>query len=315
MASNAGVRSPYFYGITYVGGKYFELNVTINGTLRYTLVKVVDNEAYFDVAELIRDYINITYTGTMPTDPADVNSGYSADVTLGYNVYTNTAGTGTPASFGGFTFNAFDGYSYFEDQDDDYNLPSTAALITSKTVWLPENTAGTFYYTSSTIVTKYDISTSQEGDITVGGDTVTIRRYPCSRYDAKKVVFINRYGMPQELWFFGKTIESSSFSSEKYKSANITPGGVYSKYEHQYKKIDAKGQTSYVLNTGFVSEGYNDSITELLMSEQVWLHTDSTVRPINITSSDVVYRTSLNDKLVQYTIEAEQANDLISTMR
>jgi len=51
------------------------------------------------------------------------------------------------------------------------------------------------------------------------------------------------------------------------------------------------------------------------MSEQVWMHIDGTVRPINVTTSDVNYRTSLNDKMVQYTLEVQQANDLISTMR
>jgi len=315
MASNAGVRSPYFYSISYAGGEYFKLNVTINGTLRYTLVKVASDEAHFDVSELIRDYIDITYNGSMPLDPADSASGYSADVSLGYQVWTNAQGTGGAASNGGFSFNAFDGYSYFEDQDDDYNLPSTAVLLTSKTIWLPENTAGTFYYTNSTVVTKYDISTSAEGDITVAGETVTINRFDCSKYDPVKVVFINRYGMPQELYFFGKTRKSADFTYDQYKSANITPGGVYSKYEHQYKKLNAKGKSKYVINTGFVSEDYNDSIEELLMSEQAWMHIDSTVRPINILSSSVAYRTSLNDQMVEYTLEVEQANDLISTMR
>ena len=45
------------------------------------------------------------------------------------------------------------------------------------------------------------------------------------------------------------------------------------------------------------------------------MHTDGDVKPVNIKTSDVTYRTSLNDKLVEYTIEVEQAYDLISTMR
>lgn len=313
--ANIGVRSPYFQSLSNVSGEYFKIEITINSTLRYTLTKVTPDEAHFEISELIRDYINIQYNGTMPTDPADSSSGYSADVSLALKIYDNTAGTGTPISSTTATFNAFDAYAFFEDQDKDYTLPSTAVLLTSKTIWLPENTAGVFYYTSTDVVTKYDIGTTTEGDISVAGDTVTIRRFDCTKYDSIKVVFINRYGMPQELWFFGKTIESSSYTSDQYKSANITGAGVYSKYEHQYKKFDTKGKKKYIINTGFVSDDYNASIDELLMSEQSWMHIDSTVRPINVLTADIDFRTSLNDKLVQYSLEVEQANDLISTMR
>lgn len=312
--ANIGVRSPFFYSLANLSGEYFKITLTINGTLRYTIAKSSPDEAHFDISELIRDYIDFVYDGTMPSPTNFESLGYSAEVAVGYEIYSTSDGSGSPIDTGGITFDAYDAYSLFEDQDDDYNLPANGVLLTNKTIWLPENTTGSFYYVTSNVISKQDVSTSATS-ITVAGDTVTIRRFPCSKYDAKKVVFINRYGMPQQLWFFGKTIGSSSFTSEQYKSSNITGGGIYNKYEHQYKKFDVNSRTKYVLNTGFVSEDYNDSITELMLSEQVWIHTDSTVRPINVTSSDVTYRTSLNDKMVEYSIEVEQANDLISTMR
>jgi hypothetical protein len=71
----------------------------------------------------------------------------------------------------------------------------------------------------------------------------------------------------------------------------------------------------YTLNTGFVAEDYNEFMRELLLSEQVWMVYDGSTRPVLLTSSDVQFKTSLNDKMVQYTIEVEQANDLISSMR
>ena len=54
---------------------------------------------------------------------------------------------------------------------------------------------------------------------------------------------------------------------------------------------------------------------ELMLSEQVWAEIGGTVYPVNVTSSDVSFKTTLNDKLVAYSLEIEQANDLISTMR
>jgi len=312
--ANVGVRSPYFVSMSNASGEYFKVEITINSTLRYTLAKVTPDEAHFEISELIRDYIDIEYNGTMPTYPGNSSSGWSADVSIDLKIYDNTAGTGTPISDTTVTFDAYDAYAFFEDQDEDFTLPANGVLLTSRTIWLPEDTAGVFYYTASDVVTKYNIGTTTVGNISVAGTTVTVKR-TCSKYDPIKVVFVNRFGMPQELWFFGKTIESSSFSSDQYKSSSITAGGVYSKYEHQYKKLNAKGKKRYIINTGFVAEEYNDSIDEMMMSEQVWMHVDNTVRPINIMSSDVSYRTSLNDKVVEYTLEVEQANDLISTMR
>lgn len=317
MANNIGVRSPYFVTIGASAGESFFLNVNINGTLRYELFKVISDSATFEISELIRDYINISYDGTMPTatEYTTNSNGYIADVALGWGGYDNPEGTGTPLSPGGISLVAYDGYKFFDESGYNYSLPNTEVLLTSKTIWLPEDTAGTFYYTNATALTKYDVGTTTEGDISVAGETITIKRFDCTKYDPVKVVFVNRFGLLQELWFFGRTTESSSSQGDQYKSANIAANGSYDRYEHQFKRFDVKGRKRYAINTGFVDESYNDSINELLLSEQVWMHIDSTVRPVNITSSDVTYRTSLNDKMVQYSIEVEQANDLISTMR
>jgi hypothetical protein len=317
MANNIGVRSPRFVTFGGLSDVSHELRVSINGTLRYTLSKNIEGSASFEVSELIRDYINISYNGTMPSsaDIVDDATGWCADVSLSWTSWDDLERTG-PGSGSGISLVAYDAYKFFSETGYNYSFPSSDVLLTSRTIWLPENTAGAFYYTNSTVITKYDIGTSTTGTVTpVGSETVTIRRFNCTSHDPIKLVFINRFGMPQELWFFGRTTASTSVESEQYKSSNISANGSYNIYEHQFKKLDVRSKTKYTLNTGFVTEDYNDSITELMMSEQVWMHVDGTVRPINVASTDVTYRTSLNDKLVEYTIEVEQANDLISTMR
>ena len=317
MANNIGVRSPRFVTIGGLAGEYFFLNITINGTPRYSLAKVVPDSATFEISELIRDYINISYNGTMPTalEITTNSNGYCADVALGWGGYDNVEGTGTPIYVGGVSLVAYDAYKFFDEDNYNYSLPSTAVLLTSKTIWLPENTAGVFYYTNVTAITRYDIGTTTVGNITVAGETVTIKRQDCSKHEPKKLVFVNRFGMLQEIWFFGRTTESTTIKGDQYKSSSINANGSYNRYEHQFKKFDLHANKSYTLNSGYVSEDYNDSMNELLMSEQVWMHADGDVKPINIKTSDVTYRTSLNDKLVEYTIEVEQAYDLISTMR
>lgn len=326
MANNIGVRSPHFVSFGATDAVFFRLNITINGGEKYyTLEKTggvtvgSSKQQSFEVSELIRDYIDISYDGTMPSDVQliDYATGNCVNVSFGWEAFDEVnpdPGT-SPVNVGGVSMVAYDAYKFFDETGISFTYPTSAVLLTSKTVCLPESTDGTFYYTDGTIFYKYDISTSQEGDITLVGQTVTIKRQDCSRYNPVKLVFVNRFGMLQELWFFGRTTESSSVESEDYKSANIAYNGAYNRFEHQFKKFDVFAKKKYIINSGFVGEYYNDSISELLMSEQVWMHIDGTVRPINVTSSDVTYKTSLNDRMVEYTLEVEQANDLISTMR
>ena len=318
MANNIGVRSPYFVTVGSVGEVRFELNVTINGTLRYELVKLVDDSATFEIAELIRDYINISYNGTMPSasDYTTNSNGYIADVALGWEAYDNTAGTGAPEYTGGVSLVAYDAYKFFDETGYNYSLPSSEILITADTVWIPEGESMEIYYTNSTTLTQYEIGTTHpEGDILLSGYNLNVRRYPCTKHDPTKLVFVNRFGILQELWFFGRLTESTTVQSEQYKSANISANGSYNRYEHQFKKFNSNGKKKYIINSAFVSEGYNDSVNELLLSEQVWMHINNNVIPIHVITSDVSYKTSLNDKLVEYTLEVEQAYDLISTMR
>lgn len=318
MANNIGVRSPRFVTVGSLGEVRFDLRVTINGTLRYDLVKIVDDSATFEIAELIRDYINISYNGTMPTasEYTTNSNGYVADVALGWEAWDNVDATGSPQYTGGVSLVAYDAYKFFDETGYNYSLPSNDVLVTTDTVWLPEGEQMTIYYTNSTVLTRYGIgATHPEGNILQEGYTLNIKRYPCTKYDPTKLVFVNRFGILQELWFFGRTTESVSSNSEQYKSANIAANGSYNRYEHQFKRFNSNGKKKYIVNSGFVDEGYNDSINELMLSEQVWMHIDNNVIPVNVLTSDVTYKTSLNDRLVQHTLEVEQAFDLISTMR
>ena len=66
-------------------------------------------------------------------------------------------------------------------------------------------------------------------------------------------------------------------------------------------------------------DSVNESIKQLLVSEQVWLRkeeggTEQTI-PINITDTQQTFKTGINDKVVQYTITAEYAFDMISNIR
>ena len=68
MPNNIALRNPQykFIAIPSSGVLSVSCTITIEGTLRYTLIKNVSPStgANFDISELARDYLNIAYSGT-----------------------------------------------------------------------------------------------------------------------------------------------------------------------------------------------------------------------------------------------------------
>ena len=51
------------------------------------------------------------------------------------------------------------------------------------------------------------------------------------------------------------------------------------------------------------------------LSEDAWIEIDNQIIPVNITDSSFSYKTSLNDKLINYTIKIDFAFDTINNIR
>lgn len=310
--AHVGVRSPYFWYKASASGTSVLLDVRIDGVSRYTILKNATTDGYvtYEISELIRDYIDITYIGVNLSAGA-----LSVEVDLYYTTYTGQNGTGTATGPTLDTsFDAYDGYAYYTDEDPIFTYPTTAPLLSNYTIWAPENTTGFFYYTSAGVASRYDYLAG-DTSVSAGGQTITIKRFPCNRYNEVKLVFINRYGVLQQLYFFAKTVESVSTRKQNYKSNQVTVTGSYTYENHQIKTFNVNGSIRYTLNTDYITEDYNEFIQELMLSEQVWAHIEGTIYPVKVNSTSTTFKTSLNDRLVSYSVEIEQANDLISTMR
>ena len=52
-----------------------------------------------------------------------------------------------------------------------------------------------------------------------------------------------------------------------------------------------------------------------MLSEQVWIKKDGEILPINVKTSSLTYKTSVNDRLINYTIEFDYAFDKINNIR
>ena len=129
-----------------------------------------------------------------------------------------------------------------------------------------------------------------------------------------KLTFVNKFGALQDLWFFKRSTLSMNTSQQTYKS-NLVVDGSYSINKHQKSILTKQGNESLTLNSGFYSEDNNEVFKQLFLSEQVWIEYDSETLPVNITSSNLVHKTRLKDKLISYEISLEFSNDTINNIR
>ena len=116
-------------------------------------------------------------------------------------------------------------------------------------------------------------------------EKVTVRTHHCDKYPDRKVTFVNKNGAFQDVYFFARETESITTSSERYKSNVMNmQTQTYSTTAHQYQLYNKQAKERITLNTGFVSEDYNEVIKQLLMSEYVWLtrttDTESKIYPV-----------------------------------
>lgn len=152
-----------------------------------------------------------------------------------------------------------------------------------------------------------------------GTEVVKIVTEPCTKYEPYKVTFVNKFGALQDMWFSLKSTESLNTTGETYK-ANVVDFNTltYATYKPQVAQYNKLGKESITLNTNYISEDYNEVIKQLMMSEQVWVTklTDTEeVLAVIPKTQNVTYKTSLNDRLVQYTVQFEYAFDKINTVR
>ena len=140
-----------------------------------------------------------------------------------------------------------------------------------------------------------------------GTEVVKISTEPCSKYEPYKVTFINKFGALQDMYFSLKSIESLNTTGETYKANAVDFGTLtYGTYKPQVAQYNKLGKESITLNTNYVSEQYNEVIKQLMMSEQVWLTKltgEELVLAVIPKTQSVTYKTSLNDRLVQYTVD------------
>ena len=148
---------------------------------------------------------------------------------------------------------------------------------------------------------------------------ITLKKVCEPRYTPMNIIFYNKYGALQNIWFFKKSSTNISVNSEQFKNNILdieNSGGnpSYSLTKHQDKKFMVNGKESIIVNSGFYSEEYNEIIRQMLLSEQVWIYNLTNTLPINLKSNSLLFKKSVNEKLITYSISFDYAYDKINNI-
>ena len=137
-----------------------------------------------------------------------------------------------------------------------------------------------------------------------------------SKHTPSKVTFINKFGVLQDLYFFQRSKENMSTKRQSYSSNTLNSSNSYSISDHTKRDFNITASETISLSSGFVPESYNDVFKQLMLSETVWLNNEhNQVLPINIKTSSISYKTQVNDKLIEYTINFENSYNVLNDIR
>jgi hypothetical protein len=156
------------------------------------------------------------------------------------------------------------------------------------------------------------ISITSEREFFLINQTLTIpEKILCEiKYTPVKVSFINKFGVIQDLVFFKKREDSFNTNQQDFK-ANILRNGTYLPHTGQKQIINKQASAQVKLNTGFYPEEFNEVFKQLQYSINYWIDDE----PAILTGSNFAFKTSVNDKLINYSFDFEYANSDINDIR
>ena len=373
--SKVNARSPYYINFTNTNLVKVDLELYVytgvqdNGSNntranKFTLTSsAVEQNATFEIGEIVRDYLLHTFDGDYATEIVWVDYRYKIELTnqsLAWSSFVQLKG--------------FDGYGFFEDGANPQNntgllqsntkivklddAPATIPVDTSTTTQVTYELNGDVVYTkavssttSSTTQIEYvtngvngsdefEDRVIQDGgtfegsscldafsdeftlfdfdtiyvDTTSGVTKLTVDNVTECKYEPYKITFVNKFGALQDIWFFKRTNETLTTKQEKFKR-NTVVAGSYDISRHQDKTLTKNGKEKLTLNTGYYPESYNEVFKQMQLSEDCWIEIESQTLPIQVTSSSFAYKTQLDDKIINYTIEIEFAFNTINNVR
>ena len=326
------LRSPqYKYASAGTGANSAKITISIDGTIEYTLVKGATAGAnmLWEIAELCRDFINVTYDGSYTAETLAIISTLTS--------HASTDGSGTALTTSTITDIGYDAYGTFTEASNPTvpfgsrptwlisGDPNHTGINDEYYIYVPNNTSGSVPYIIADRTMGYQSYGATDVEIvgSPAGIKMNINRIDCTKYgDGHKITFVNKFGALQDLWFFLKSVNTTTKKQEQFQRVDINTAGVYSVFVHTKQDYNTVANTSVTLSSGYYPEWCNQWFEQLLLSEQVWLTRPDPTNPlsyqnipVNVAKNSMVQKTSLNDKLIDYTFDFDMSFDYINNIR
>jgi len=308
-----------------------KITITIDSTLRYTLVKAtsINETMLWEISELCRDYINITYNGSYTAETLAIVSVLTS--------HASTDGSGTALTTSTITDVGYDAYGTFMEGANPTvpfgsrptwlisGNPDHTGINDEYYIYAPVGAASEIPYIIANESMGYNSYGANDTQLngTPAGIRMNIVRIDCSKYgDGNKITFVNKFGALQDLWFFLKSVNTTTKKQEQFQRNIIDGNGSYNVNTHTKQDFNTLANTSITLSSGFYPEWTNAWFEQLLLSEQVWLtRLDPTnpnatqYVPVNVTKNNLIKKTIVNDKLIEYTFDFSMSFDYINNVR
>jgi hypothetical protein len=128
----------------------------------------------------------------------------------------------------------------------------------------------------------------------------------CSKYTPVRVHWLNRLGGYDAFNFYMKSIHQTDINKDKYDQQHHDWTG----FAYKYSK-SSRGTTDYnvalskklTVNTDYLSEAESEWMEDLITSPSLYIEENNELIAVNLDARRIQRKTSLNDKLMQYTFE------------
>ena len=148
---------------------------------------------------------------------------------------------------------------------------------------------------------------------------ITLKKVSECKFSPLNIIFYNKYGALQNMWFFKKSMKDIAVKAEKFKNniLDLETGATAPSYaitKHEEKQFLVNARESVTVNTGFYPEDHNEIVRQKMLAELVWADDLTNVLPINLKSNTLRFKKSVNDKLISYTVQYDYAFDKINNI-
>ena len=127
------------------------------------------------------------------------------------------------------------------------------------------------------------------------------------KYEPIRILWKNRFGQFDwiNMWF--KNMQDFTTQQRVYQPQLGTwnsPTLTYNEYQTSTQRYIVDANQTIAVNTDYLPEDYNEILKQLLVTDEAyWMYDipNTLVKPLTIKTSNIAFKTGVNDKLIQYT--------------